>query len=291
MLVDKNRQIRKVLLLTLGLNAGVAAAKIVYGYLIGSISMTADGFHSFFDGASNIIGLVGIWIASRPPDENHAYGHKKYETLSTIAISVMMFLTAIEILKRVFQNLSGAKGPEVEAGGFAVMIVTLFVNICVSRYERKKGIELGSDFLVADAMHTKSDIYTTLTVIASLVGARMGFPAVDPVAAVFITFMIARMGFEILRSASAILTDAVAFDHDLICRAALGVEGVVDCHAVRTRGRKDHVLVDLHVSVRRDMPIGAAHDVAHAVCDRLKKTFPELADVVVHIEPQGHVEP
>lgn len=289
--MDKSRKIRKVLLLTLGLNAGVAAAKIAYGYLIGSISMTADGFHSFFDGASNVIGLAGIWMASRPPDENHAYGHKKYETLSTVAISVMMFLTSIEILKRVFQNLSGAKGPEVEPGGFVVMIVTLFVNIGVSRYERRRGVELGSDFLLADAMHTKSDIYTTLAVIASLIGARMGYPALDPLAAVFITVMIGRMGYEILRSASDILTDAVAFDSDLICRAALGVDGVIDCHEVRTRGRKDHVHVDLHVIVSRDMTTGAAHDVAHAVADRLKATFPELADVVVHIEPQGHVEP
>ncbi|MFA4828704.1 MAG: cation diffusion facilitator family transporter, partial [Thermodesulfovibrionales bacterium] len=96
--VNNVQQIRRVLLYTLILNTGVALAKVIYGYMSNSIAMTSDGFHSFFDGVSNIVGLIGIWIAYHPPDENHPYGHRKYETLFTIIIGVMIFATCLQIL-------------------------------------------------------------------------------------------------------------------------------------------------------------------------------------------------
>ena len=92
------KKVRRVLFYTLFLNMSVASAKIVYGYITDSISMLSDGFHSFFDGTSNIIGLAGIWMASHPPDENHPYGHRKFETLSTVAVAALIFIAGFEIL-------------------------------------------------------------------------------------------------------------------------------------------------------------------------------------------------
>lgn len=279
-------RVRRVLFLTLVLNTLVAAAKIVTGYAIRSVGMTADGFHSLFDGASNVVGLLGIWVASKPPDPEHPYGHKKYETLSTIAISLMMLLTAVEVLKRALAGLRfGAEPPEITSTAFGVMGVTLTINIFVSFYEERKGRELKSDFLLADARHTRSDIYTSLSVIGGLIGVRLGLPLLDPLVALLITVLIGRMGMEILRSASDILVDSVALDRQRLRRIVLGVDGVKGCHRIRTRGRRDAIHVDLHVFVDPALRTDRAHEIVHAVIARIRSEIPEVIDVVVHVEP------
>ena len=170
----QQKQIRNVLIYTLALNLLVAASKIIYGSITNSISMFSDGLHSLFDGTSNIIGLIGIWIASQPPDETHPYGHRKFETLSTIAIAVLIFIAGIEILKKAYHGFTEHHNIEVTSISFVIMAITLLINIGVMTYERKKGRELKSDFLLADAMHTKTDIFVSLSVIVSLIAAKSG---------------------------------------------------------------------------------------------------------------------
>jgi len=281
----RTEQVRRVLYQTLFLNLAVSSAKVAYGFVIGSVSMTADGFHSMFDGASNIIGLVGLWISSKPPDEDHPYGHKKYETLATVAIAVMMFLTSFSILKETTSEFLGRSAPRVTETAFGVMVVTLVVNLWVARYERRKGKELRSNLLLADAMHTRSDIYATLAVLVSLLGVRLGWPFVDPVVALVITVMIARMGFLVLKSASHILVDTVVLDESRVRTVVSGVNGVMGCHAVRTRGREDQIWIDLHILVAPELRTDLAHELVHRVIEAIKESIPEVADVVVHVEP------
>ncbi len=278
-------KVRQVLLYTLFLNIAVAAAKIIYGYATGSISMLSDGFHSFFDGTSNIIGLIGIWIASQPPDEDHPYGHRKFETLATIAIAVLIFGAGIEILREAYYRLKTAGAPEVTSLSFIIMALTLLVNFGVMTYETKKGRELKSDFLLADAMHTKSDIYVSLSVVISLIASKIGYPVVDVIAAVVITVFIARAGFSILKSATAVLTDSACINPDDIKGLVNSVKGVQDCHGIRTRGNEDFANIDLHVLVDPEIKVREAHAVAHSVEEAIKKNFPSVVDVVIHIEP------
>ena len=283
--MERVRKVRQVLIYTLFLNIAVAAAKIVYGYMIDSISMLSDGFHSFFDGTSNVIGLIGIWIASQPPDEDHPYGHRKYEPLATIAIAVLIFGAGVEILRGTYHRLSSTSTPDVTVISFVIMALTLYVNIRVMTYEAKKGRELKSDFLLADAMHTKTDIYISLSVVISLIAAKIGYPIVDIITAIIIAVFIAKMGFSILKSATAVLTDSACIAPAEIKNIANTVDGVKDTHGIRTRGKKDFVNVDLHVLVDPEMKIREAHKVAHAVEETIKKKFPSVQDVVIHIEP------
>jgi cation diffusion facilitator family transporter len=279
------RQVRKVLVLTLVLNVSVASAKILYGYFIGSISMLSDGFHSFFDGTSNIIGLAGIWIASHPPDETHPYGHRKFETLSTIAIAVLIFGAGIEILRRAYERLDSPTHIDVTITSFIIMGITLTVNVWVMLYESRKGKELKSDFLMADALHTQTDIYISLSVVISLVAAKAGYYIVDVIAAFVITIFIAKMGFSILKTAADVLTDAACMDAAKIRNVVMGIEGVKECHGIRTRGKEDHVNIDLHVMVDPEIKTRESHGIAHDVEDQVKREFPEVKDVVIHIEP------
>ena len=281
----RTEKIRHVLIATLLLNMAVALIKILYGYKTNSISMFSDGFHSFFDGTSNVIGLFGIWIASQPPDESHPYGHRKFDTLSTIAIAVLIFFAGYEILRKAYHGLKEHHDMEVTFMSFVIMSITLLINIGVMTYERRKGKELKSDFLLADALHTNTDVFVSLSVIVSLIAAKAGYPVIDAVAAVIISFFIAKMGLRILKSATDVLTDAARMNTRKIKDVVMLIEGVKECHEIRTRGSEDAVHIDLHILVNPDVKTGEAHKLAHAVEEAIKKEFPSVIDVIVHIEP------
>jgi cation diffusion facilitator family transporter len=263
----------------------VATAKITYGFSTDSISMLSDGFHSFFDGTSNVIGLVGIWIASQPPDESHPYGHRKFETLSTIAIAALIFAAGIEILREAYSRIKMPNDIEVTSLSFVIMAATLSVNVFVTNYESRKGRELKSDFLLADAMHTKTDIFISLSVVISLIAAKIGYPVVDVIAAIVITLFIAKMGIAILKSAAAALTDAACINPKEIKKVIKNIYGVKDSHGIRTRGNEDFVNIDLHILVDPEAKIYEAHDIAHSVEKAIKEKFPSVIDVMIHVEP------
>jgi cation diffusion facilitator family transporter len=283
---DYPAQVRKVLIATLILNVLVALAKAVYGFITNSVAMVSDGFHSFFDGASNVIGLVGIWIASHPPDEKHPYGHKKYETLFTIIIAVMLFTTCFEILKKVYQSFHEDHKTQVTQVSFLIMIMTTGVNIFVMLYEKRKGKQLGSEFLIADAKHTKSDILVSLTVIASLVFSRLGYPHADVIVGLIITIFIARIGYEILKDASNVLVDTVCLNTRAIESLVNSLDGVRGCHDIRTRGSENSIYLDLHVLVGRNLSTEKSHEIADSIEETIKREFPAVVDIVVHVEPE-----
>jgi len=283
---DYTIQVRRVLVFTLVLNTIVALAKVFYGYYTNSIAMTSDGFHSFFDGISNVIGLVGIWIASHPPDEGHPYGHRKFETLFTVVIAVMIFATCFQILRKVYFSFTEDHGTVVTHTSFIIMLATMGVNIFVMLYESKKGKQLGSNFLIADALHTKTDIYASSAVIVSLIFTRAGYYYADVVVGIIIIGFIARIGYKILKEASDVLVDSVCIDTSSIAGVVNSVDGVKGCHEIRTRGPVNTVYLDLHVLVGKDLSAEQAHGIAERVEKRLKKEFPCIVDIIVHIEPE-----
>ena len=284
---DYSVGVRRVLVFTLILNSVVALAKILYGYYTNSIAMTSDGFHSFFDGISNIVGLVGIWIASHPPDERHPYGHKKFETLFTVIIGVMIFSTCFQILRKVYFSFSDNHRTIVTTTSFIIMLITMGVNVLVMLYESRKGKQLGSSFLVADALHTKSDIFASVAVIVSLMLTKAGYHYADTIVGIIITFFIARIGYKILKDASDVLVDSVCLDTSSIECVVNSVDGVKGCHEIRTRGPVNAVYVDLHVLVDKNLSAENAHRITEKVERGLKKEFPSIIDIIVHIEPES----
>jgi len=278
------RQVNRVLRQVLGLNLLVAGAKIGVGLSTGSISMLADGFHSAMDASSNVIGLVGATIASRPPDGDHPYGHQKYETFATLGIGLLLLLTSWNVLKSVLTRLLQGSAPEVTLLSFTVMIVTIGLNLIVCTYEKKRGRQLKSSLLLADAAHTKSDIFVSLSVLTSLAAARLGWPWMDAAIALLIVAVIGHTGWQILRRASDVLADSAVIDPDLVEQVALSVEGVQSCHKIRSRGPDQAAHLDLHIQVDGRMPLEEAHRLGHHTQDRLKEKL-GVFDVLVHVEP------
>ena len=278
-------KIRRVLIYVLFLNWVVAAAKLFCGWLIHSASMTADGFHSFSDGSSNIIGLIGIWIASRPIDESHPYGHKKFETLSSVGISILLFLVCFNVVREGILRFLHPVVPLVNVSSFLVMGITLAINIAVMIYENRRGIVLKSDILISDALHTRADILTSSSVIVTLIGIKLGYPILDPVASLVISGFIAYAAVDILKESSRVLSDGVAIPIEEIKRVVLSIRGVEECHQIRSRGRGDDIHIDLHVLVDPEMDVHRAHHLSYAIENKIKRDFHGVTDVVVHMEP------
>ena len=282
---DRFQKIRRILIYILFLNWGVAAAKLIYGWLTHSASMTADGFHSFSDGSSNIIGLLGIWIASRPIDESHPYGHKKYETLTSVGISALLFVVCINVVRQGILRFLQPVVPEVTFMSFLVMGVTLAINVAVMVYETRMGRALKSDILISDALHTRADILTSSSVIVTLIGIKLGYSILDPIASLVIAIFIGYAGVEILKESSRVLSDGVAIRIDEIEKVVLSIKGVKECHHIRSRGRPDDIHIDLHVLVDPDMHVHKAHHLSYAIENKIKRDFQGVTDVVVHMEP------
>lgn len=282
------REMRRVLWVVLGLNWGVAAAKLIYGLMTGAVSMQADGIHSSFDGMSNVIGLIGLWVAAHPPDAGHPYGHKKYETLAAAAIGLVLFGTCLYILRNSYLHWREGVVPEVTAVSFAIMLGTMAVNWGVMTWERRRGEVLQSEILVADSHHTASDILSSLSVLIGLAAVAAGYPILDPIAGVVIAGFIGHTGVLVLKEASQSLSDRARIDAEAIRRMALTVDGVRCCDNIRTRGMARHVFMDLCIHVDTAMTIARAHTLAHDVEEKLKQAFPGVAEVVVHVEPEDH---
>ena len=283
----RTRGVRFVLWTVLALNLLVAGAKLLYGMVTGSLSMQADGFHSLFDGVSNIVGLAGLWLAAFPPDADHPYGHKKYETLAAASIGAMLVMTCLYLLWTSYEHWMGAVRPQVTPASFGIMAGTMVINAGVMWWERRKGTQLRSEILAADSRHTGSDILTSFSVLAGLAAVQMGYPLMDPLVAVAIAGVIAYTGLQVLWETSRSLTDVARLDPEAVRRVVLTNKAVLDCHEIRTRGLPDHIFVDLSVHVRATMSLVEAHDVAHQVEDALKRQFEGVAEVIVHVEPDG----
>ena len=278
--------VSRVLLRVLALNLAVALAKIVFGYASGAISILSDGFHSLTDAASNVVGLVGVRAAGRPPDVDHPYGHRKYETVAAAAVTLFLLFVMVEVLRNAFNHLTGRAAPHaISPASFVVMVITVAINLFVIRYESREAARLASEVLLADAMQTRGDVWTSVTVIAALAGARAGLPILDPLAALVVAGFIGYAGYQIARATTGILSDRIVISDADLERVVMDVPGVLGCHHIRTRGSADHVFLDLHIWLPPEMRLTDAHDLSHIVKDRLMARYPQIADAIIHIEP------
>jgi len=281
------RGVRRVLWITLGLNLAVSLGKIVVGSVSGSLSMLADGYHSLVDGSNNVIGLFVASLAYAPPDPGHNYGHRKFETAATLGIGVALLFLAYHVVEGAFMGVKTGAQPEIGLLNWVVTGVTLLVNLFVASYETREGRRLGSAYLVADAAHTQSDIYVTLGVAASFAGVRAGLPWVDSLVAAGIAAFIATLAVRILVNAFHVLTDRSPIPPDRVLQVVAGVPGVRGCREARTRGGAGAVYVDLIAHVDGALPLRDAHDVSDRIEAALQAAFPEVVDVVVHLEPEA----
>lgn len=289
---DTRQQVRRVLLITLLLNFAVAIGKIVLGLLTGALSITADGFHSLVDGSSNIIALVANRIAERPPDEQHPYGHRRFETIAALAIGVFLLLTAWEIISSAFERLGGAgEAPEITPVSFVVMLATLAVNLFVSRYEAREGRRLKSEILTADAAHTSTDVFVTVSVLASMAAITLfGWIWVDTAAAIVIVALILRAAWHVLRQTGSVLVDTAPYPAERLTSIVQELPSVEEVLRARSRGPADAAYIDIDVQVAPETTTSHTAAIADAIRDKLNSELDGVAEIEVHFAPNGHAQ-
>ena len=277
---------KTVLWIILFANLAVAGVKIVAGQLIQSASLTADGFHSLTDGISNVVGLIGIQFASQPIDEKHPYGHRKYEFLTGLFIGFMLLMIAVLVFHEAMDKFAHPVVPAVTVSSLIALVATLLLNIFVCIYEYRQGQKLGSAILISDSLHTRSDVYVSLSVLCTLVGIRYGLPPIiDPIASLIVAAFILRAAFQIIRSTSEVLVDKAVADSEQIRSITLEFSEVRGVHDIRSRGTEQELFIDMHVLIDPDMGIADSHRLCHAVEQRICQKLHVAARVMIHMEP------
>jgi cation diffusion facilitator family transporter len=281
----RDRAVRRILVGILVANAGLVLVKLVIGFRAGSLGVLGDAAHSSVDALNNVFALAVLWISSAPPDEEHPYGHGKFETLGALAIAGFLSVTCFELVKGAVTRLAmGAPPPDVDGIALGALAGTVVVNVAVATYESRRGRALGSELLVADARHTQADVLVTLAVLGGLGLGRLGWAWADPVVALVVAGLVAWSGAEIVRRTVPVLVDRRALDPEAVQELVSRVAGVHAVSEIRSRGRPGEVFAELTIRVDPSMNVREAHRIAEEVERRLREV-PGLRNVVVHVEP------
>lgn len=278
--------VRSTLIVVLALNTLVALAKVTVGIRTGDLTVLGAALESGLDMLNNGIGIMLVDVAGRAPDEEHPYGHDKFETLGALGIVGFLSISCFELLRGGVTALVTRPAPRmISTVDLLVIALTLPVNIFVVAFERHRGLKLGSTFLLADAAHTGSDILVTLLAMTSLVLSRIGVPWLDPVLAIAVALIIAYSGFQILRQSIPILVDERAIDARELRDVVLGVAEIRDVRNVRSRSTASgQLFAEVTIAVAGSTPVDEAHRLADAVEAAIERRF-GTSQVTVHIEP------
>ncbi len=279
------QEVERVLLIILLLNILVVVIKLIAGWLSSSLTIIVDTVHSSIDAINNIVGVFIIRYATAPPDKEHPYGHAKFETLGAFFIAGFLAVTCFEIGSQALQQLftEQTRVLKINQITFFIMALTIIINFVVARYEAEKGRKLNSHLLIADASHTMSDIYVSLSVVTSLFFSYLGYKRVDALFALAITGFIAYQSFQIFRQTIPVLVDAASLDSTEIESLAVEVQGVKACHSIRSRGRAGDLFVEMVILVTPET-LEQAHRLTEQIESKLKEKFGQMA-ITIHFEP------
>lgn len=277
--------VRRVFLGLLVANLAVVGAKLAVGIASGSLAILGSAVDSCVDALSNVLALFVVRVAAKEPDEEHPYGHGKFETLGALAIVGFLSITCFELIRGAVNHLvSGTHRIDVSDLQLAVLVLTLGLNVFVTWYEQRRGTELGSELLVSDAAHTRADVVITVSVLIGVLLTRRGWWWIDSVLAIAVAFAIVLVAYRILVRTVPVLVDQRALPTSDIQQTAQAVPGVKSAYGIRSRGPTDLRYAEVTIAVDRHADVESAHAIADEVEERLKHDL-QLHEVTVHVEP------
>lgn len=283
---ENYNKVKFVLWIILFANLGVAITKIAVGYLINSASLSTDGVHSLSDGLSNVVGLIGITIASIPVDKEHPYGHKKSEIIASLFIGGMLLFLGLKTLFTGFSRFINPSELNITLISLISLILTICINIFVTIYERKKGEEYKSFILISDSIHTKSDIFISVGVLVSLIGIKLGLPQViDPIISIVISLFILKASYEIFKESIGILLDKAVVGEEKITEILNSFDEIKNIHKIRSRGSANDIYVDMHIMIDANTTTEDAHSLSHNIEREIKNKINPNCQVIIHVEP------
>ena len=270
-------------------NVLLIGAKLLVGLLTGSVAILADAAHSFLDLSASIFAYAGIRTAAKPADEDHAWGHGKAENVSSLVQMFLLGATCIAIVIESVRRLVVPGSVRVAWYSFVVVLAAMVIDIVVSRYlQNVSRAHGGSAALDSDALHFASDLWASLAVLVGItLVAVFDFTLADPLAGIAVAIIIGTTAIEQGRRTTQVLLDAMPDRPtlDAIERILKSDPRLHGYHALRARQAGKQVLLDVSVHVDGSLTLAQAHDVGHAVSERIQKELPAVSDAVVHVEP------
>ncbi len=260
--------------------------KLITGIISGSVSIISEAIHSSMDLIAAIIAFLAVGVSDNPPDSKHPYGHGKIENISGVIEAILIFVASAWIIFEAVKKMVGEK-IELESIGLGslVMLVSAIVNIIVSRRLYKVARRTNSVALEADALHLKTDVYTSLGVAVGL-GLIMvtGINWLDPVIAIFVALFIIRESYVLLRKAFTPLIDTAWGENEIEDLEKTLNRLEVNYHDVRTRLAGNYRFIDLHIQIPEDVSVGNAHKYCDKIESELNRVYENIT-VTIHVEP------
>ena len=273
-------------------NLPLAIGKIGLGWLAGSQALVADGVHSLSDLASDAAVLWALRHSHRPPDAEHPFGHGRFETMATLVVAAMLGLATLGILIDAGQRLIDPPAAAPGALALWAALASILLKEGLFHYTRAVGRRTGSDLMMANAWHHRSDALSSVVALVGIGAAMAGWVLADAIAAAVIALMLGRITWALGRPALAELVDT-APDPEAVARIEAeirAVPGVRDVHDLRLRRMGGALRGDGHVTFDGHLTLSEAHRLTESARSRARAAVPDLADILLHAEPEGHAD-
>jgi cation diffusion facilitator family transporter len=260
---------------------------VIVGVIAQSQALIADGIHSLSDLIADFVVLLANRHSRKEADDDHHYGHHRYETAASLVLGGLLLVVGLGMLWSAVNKLGEPDSiPKVSAMALYVAIAALVAKELLFRYMLAAAERVRSSMLVANAWHARSDAASSLVVSLGIIGNLMGYPLLDPVAALIVGFLVTKMGWEFGWDALNDLMDRSASDEQVgqILDILRKTPGVIGVHDLRTRKMGDMIMVDAHIEVNGELSVREGHDIAASARDRVMKSLPVL-DVMTHLDP------
>jgi len=282
-------QIRKITGIGIIVNIGLAGLKFTVGYLGASQAVIADAFHSISDLFTDFAVIFGVKYWSAPPDENHPYGHRRIETLITVAIGIALALVAFGLGYKALTTIREVHIQQTKWIAILGPSISIIFKEILYRLTVIVGTRVKSSAVIANAWHHRSDALSSLPALLAVAASALNpnWAFVDHIGALIISAFILKVSWNIISPALSELTDRGASikDKNLIKNIAMRINGVKNVHAIRTRKLGSNLHVDLHILVDPEISVRDGHNISEQVKKELIKNGPQVIDVVVHTEP------
>jgi cation diffusion facilitator family transporter len=288
-LEQRSKETNRITLWGVAVNLVLAAIKIAGGLLGQSQALLADGVHSLSDLASDAMVLLAAKHAGEDADEDHPYGHARYETLATVVLGVMLIAVAVGITYDTVLRLEDPSGLALPAMfTLAIAAISILSNEALYHATKRVANRIRSPMLEANAWHHRSDAISSIVVFIGIGATYVGYPLLDAIAAIIVALMIAKIGVDLSKQSMQELVDT-ALDPEVtkkIKQTLLDIDDVRHLHMLRTRRMGHSALVDVHIQVAPKLSVSEGHHIAEMVESTLKNKFDEINDVTVHIDPE-----
>lgn len=285
------QETRKVLFIILVLNWLIATVKVIVGVMSNSTAVLSNGLESYADGASNIVGIIALKFCLEPVDEDHPYGHGKFETFATALIGCLLLVAGYKIFResvsKILNYIFNGVVPEVSFEPILIIILslTLLANVFIVLYELKKGKELKSSLLIADAQHTKTDLVATSVVIVSCFLTNV-FHMIDPILSLVISLYIFKTAYEIFSDISQVFSDKSRVEKEFIEQQIKNYPEIIDAHNIRSRGMSNQIFLDFHLNMNKDLTLCEAHSITEQLEKDIFESNEDIIDITIHMEPK-----